>query len=199
MNDARYHNGEELSRRFASGDRDAFAFVYQKYVRSLIAHTAKTIRRKEDCEEIVQEAFESLWIRREQLHGVTSLQAYLFTIVNHKTVDYLRHSVVKKKYEDHFLLFEAVYDTRSEESHDATELHQWVEHVISELPEKCQAAFRLRLGSNMTYREIAERMGISVKTVEKHIAKAMEVLRAAKVRKSSLSAIVIWTLCSLFS
>ena len=68
----------------------------------MLSYVRRSIPVKEDCEEIVQEVFESLWIKHEGLHHVTALRAYLFKMVKYKIVDYIRHSLVKKKYRVEF-------------------------------------------------------------------------------------------------
>ena len=179
MNQFRDYTDQELIALLIQGDKQAFTIIYKENASALLNYVRRSIPVKEDCEEIVQEVFESLWIKHEELHHVTALRAYLFKMVKYKIVDYIRHSLVKKKYEEHYILFETVYENLSEAMNDPTDFQLLLDKSISELPDRCQAAFRLRLHDNLPYKDIAERMQISTKTVEKHISAALQHLRSA--------------------
>ena len=163
---------------FVTGDRSAFARIYHAHFSELYRYAHGTISDKEECEEIIQDIFVSLWRRRESLPPLTSLRAYLFSMVRYKIVDYLRRNNVRRRFEEHYRLFESVYDTAPEES-TADELLVLMEKKIEELPSRCRQAIRLRL-EDLSYKDIAVRMNISVSTVEKQIVRAMEHLRTLK-------------------
>ena len=171
------HTDLELVSLLKQGDRIAFAYVYNKNITGLLAYVRRSISLKEDCEEIVQDVFESLWSRRETLHHVTSIRGYLFKMVKYKIVDYLRHSLVKKRYEEHYVFFAEVFENLNDSFEETSNFQVLVEKRISELPNRCQTAFRLRLHDNLPYKEIADRMKISTSTVEKHISTALQHLR----------------------
>lgn len=178
MNRYRDYSDAELIALLIQGDRQAFAAIYNENASALLHYVRRSIAVKEDCEEIIQEAFESLWVKHEGLHHITSLRAYLFKMVKYKIVDYLRHSMVKRRYEEHYILFEAVYDNINEAMNDPADFQRLLDKRISELPDRCQVAFRLRLYDNLPYKDIAQRMKISTSTVEKHISAAIHHLRS---------------------
>lgn len=158
------------------GSRKAFEAIYHTYAAALINFAQKSIPTKEDCEEIVQEVFESLWAKHQTLHHLTSLRPYLFKMVKYKIVDYIRHSAVKKKYEAHYLLF-ARADNLTHTARDPAEIQSLIDKSVGTLPDRCQTAFRLRFDENLSYKDIAVHMNISTKTVEKHISAALHHLR----------------------
>lgn len=166
------------------GNRKAFEEIYHAYAVALINFARKSIPNKEDCEEIVQEVFESLWAKHATLQHLTSMRAYLFKMVRHKIVDYIRHSAVKKKYEAHYLLFARV-DNSDPAKSDRSEIHELIDHSVRTLPDRCQTAFRLRFDENLSYKDIADHMNISTKTVEKHISAALQHLRNACQRAAA--------------
>ena len=168
----------QLVSSLVTGDREAFAIIYRTYASALINYARKSIPAKEDCEEIVQEVFESLWARHEVLHHVTVLRTYLFKMVRYKIVDYIRHSLVKKRYEAYYILFEAVPDDLHQIWTDPSEIQLLIDKGVSGLPERCQTAFRLRYDDNLPYKDIAVLMNISCRTVEKHISSALQHLRS---------------------
>ncbi len=82
------HSDTELAALLSTGDKDAFESIYRRYGSGLYRYARKNITVKEDCEEIIQEVFESLWARRESLGNVTALGAYLYQIVKYKVIRY---------------------------------------------------------------------------------------------------------------
>ncbi|MBX2894738.1 MAG: RNA polymerase sigma-70 factor [Cyclobacteriaceae bacterium] len=168
------------------GDSKAFAMIYERYVPELFRFLTKNIKDKSDCEEIVQDVFVSLWERREALE-VDSLRAYLFTSVKYKVIRYIKHQMVKRKYEEHFRNFEATYvaPIEPEKSTPIVPLHALLSESLQGLPDRCREAFQLRLEQNLTNSEIAQRMHISKRTVEDYMSTAFEHLR--KFRKDILN------------
>lgn len=172
------YSEEELLHGLNEGNLVIFKFIYSSYAGELITYARRNISSKEDCEEIIQEVFESLWARHKTLK-IVSLRFYLFRMVKNKIASYFRHKAVVQKYEEHFLIFEAVYDNlnEAEKLSDAT-IPDLIERSIQTLPERCQVAIRLRLSENLSNSEIAERMNISRKTVENYIFTVLTHLRA---------------------
>ena len=179
MNSIRQHTDQELITLLIQGDRQAFTTIYRENATDLITYVKRSVSVKEDWEEIVQDAFESLWTKHEGLHHVTELRAYLFKMVKYKIVDYLRHSLVKRKYEEHYLLFETVYDNLNDQVNEGIDFQALLDRSIGQLPTRCQVAFRLRIHENLPYKDIAERMEISTSAVEKHISAALQHMREA--------------------
>jgi len=160
-----------------SGDERSFDVIYRKYAEDLYRYARKNIDSKEDCEEIIQDIFESLWSRHDQLGHVTELKAYLFRMVKYKIIRYFQHNTVKKRYAEHYKLFEAVYDTASSEERDNETLQHLIENGLKKLPERCQLAVRLRLNENLSNSDIAKRMNIKKSTVENYMVTAVSHLR----------------------
>jgi len=179
MNPYQNHSDSELIALIIEGEKNVFEVIYQKYALDLYRFARKNIPLKEDCEEIVQDVFESLWVKRTGLQHLTSLRPYLFKMVKYKIVDYLRHSLVRRKYEEHYLLFEDVYDNLTGQINEGIDFQTLLAKSIEELPTRCQTAFRLRISENMAYKDIAETMQISTKAVEKHISAALQHMRDA--------------------
>lgn len=170
---------KQLVERLVRGDRHAFEVIYEAYASCLISYSRRSIPVKEDCEGIVQEIFEWLWAKRDTLHRLNSLRAYLFKMARYKIIDHIRRCRVRKRYEEHYLSFVGKYSTIPDPSNDLSEIHLLIERTVSALPARCQKAFRLRFDDELPYKDIALRMKISTKTVEKHITAALRHLRSA--------------------
>lgn len=168
-----------LLKRLKGGDEEAFEGIYEKYVGILYRYARKNISVKEDCEEIIQDVFVSLWSRHDQLDHVTVLNAYLFRMVKYKVIRYFQHSAVKKRYAEHYLLFEAVYESSSEENKDSHHhITSFIDKGIADLPERCREAVKLRLTEGLSNADIARRMNIRKSTVENYMVIAFKHLRS---------------------
>lgn len=163
-----------------AGDRNAFEFIYRAYAPEIFRHIQRNITLREDCEEILQDIFESLWARHKDLK-IISLRAYLFTMARYKIIRHFRHNKAKRNYARHYILFEVVFDYLHEneqlETIDPAALKSLLDKSLPELPERCQAAFRLRLQENLSNAEIATRMNIKKDTVENYMIRALRHLR----------------------
>lgn len=126
-------------------------------------------------EDIVQEIFVKLWEKREQLSIDTSLKSYLFQSAHNSCLNFLKHLEVEKKYSidiNHFASTKIDHDTLVEE-----ELNLRLYSSIESLPEKCRLVFKLSRFEGLKQQEIANKLGISVKTVKNHIGKALKIIR----------------------
>jgi len=159
------------------GDRRAFEEIYRRYSTLLFRYVADRIFSREDCEEIVQETFVWLWSRRTSLDHVTELRPYLYGIVKHKVFNHIRHNVIKREYAEHFQKFGASVDNSNEELTNLADVLRILDHSISQLPERCQTAFRLSRIDHLPIAAIAEQMKISSRTVENYITQALKHLR----------------------
>lgn len=166
---------EQLFAQVKLGDEAAFQHIYQKYVAKLYASAYNLIRDQVACEEIVQELFIQLWIKRNDLQ-IENLNAYLYTATRNRVLMGLR----TKKIE---LDNAALEFLESHYSADGLirekQLNQEIDEAIQELPEKCREVFILSRKQHLSNREIAELMNISVKTVENQITKAIHKLRGS--------------------
>lgn len=178
MNAYQHDSDEALVAMLITGDAKAFGAIYKRYASQLYRYAQRNISSREECEEIIQGVFESLWTRHKELEHVTVLNAYLFRMVRYKVIHYFRHSNVRKKYIEHYKLFEAVYDSINIEERDPDNIQVMIERSLSELPERCQLAIRLRLTENLSNDDIAKRMNIKKSTVENYMVTAISHLRA---------------------
>lgn len=160
------------------GDRSAFEWVYFRYYPSLLHTAYKKLADEQLAEEAVQDVFVNLWRKRGELDPEGNLDAYLFATLRNRVLHELRTQYNKYK---HLGVWEegmdAVGDSSLEEDLFARETAARLQVIIDSLPHQCKTAFLLSRQQQLSYKEIAEEMGISVNTVEKHIAKALRILR----------------------
>ncbi|OSZ79219.1 RNA polymerase sigma-70 factor [Chitinophagaceae bacterium IBVUCB1] len=153
-----------------------FEKLFKSQYKRLHAYACTILYDEDEAEEIVQQMFVKLWEKKEKLHELQSVNAYLYRAVHNDCMNYLKHEKVKANYRSHAL------HTGSEAASDASDnkLHQLEERLrqaLAELPEQCRTIFQLSRFEELKYREIADRLGISVKTVENQMGKALKLMR----------------------
>lgn len=179
MKELQDHTDLELLALLIAGSGAAFRAIYTRYAAKLYRYARKNIPLKEDCEEIIQEVFESIWLRHEDLTKVTLLEAYLFRMVKYKVIRHIQHSLVKKKYEEHYRFFEDVYDGIAGFEREPSFFQKVVDKGLADLPDRVRMAMKLRLRENLSNEDIACRMNIKKIVVEKYIGIAKKHLRAS--------------------
>lgn len=158
-----------------SGPEVAFEEAFKNNFKSLHAYSHTMLQDEDMAEEIVQTVFLKLWENRERMTIHTSLRAYLYKSVYHESLNYLKHKKVQRKY-----MAETMIDYKQRQGDEVTadnELQRQLQLALRQLPEKCRTVFQLSRFEELRYHEIAERLGISVKTVEAHMGKALRLLR----------------------
>ncbi|WP_121812268.1 RNA polymerase sigma-70 factor [Mucilaginibacter kameinonensis] len=171
------HTDIQLVELFGVGDIDAFEEIYNRYWLKLYAAAYKRLKERETAKEIVQDFFTSFWINREQVKIRTSLQGYLFTSIKYLVLNHKRAEAVRNSYAEILLMVGNSFDNSTEENYYYKELLERVETEVNLLPPKCRNVFELSRKQYKTNKEIAELMGISEKTVENHLTKALRYLR----------------------
>lgn len=129
-------------------------------------------------EEVVQEVFLKLWQQREQIAIATNIQSYLYRAVHNQAVNILNRAKVEQKYQQFARQRTPDYENSPAHKLQAGELQQRIFRVLAGIPEKCRTIFHLSREEELSYKEIAERLGLSVKTVENQMSKALKILRA---------------------
>ncbi|WP_449046550.1 RNA polymerase sigma-70 factor [Parapedobacter sp.] len=157
------------------GPDTAFEEAFKHHFKALHAYAYTVLRDELMAEEIVQTVFLKLWENRERMAIHTSLRAYLYKSVYHESLNYLKHKKVQRKY-----MAEAMAEQQQRQADEVvadSELRRHLHAALLRLPEKCRTVFQLSRFEELRYHEIAERLGISVKTVEAHMGKALKLLR----------------------
>lgn len=167
-----------------NGDRQVFKLIFEAFQPRLYRFLYLKVRNTAQAEDLVQETFFRFWQARTQLRSESGLEVYLFRIAANLTTDFFRRA----KLPTTPLATEALTlpsPQTAESSHEYEQLAQTIAAVVASLPEGPRTAFSLSRYEGLSYAEIAEVMGLSVKTVEKHLGKALHVLRERLGRSSS--------------
>ena len=158
-------------------DQAAFRELYERYWDKLFVTAVHRMGNESEAEEIVQDIFVTLWQRRNELELTASLATYLSVAVKYQVITRLAGLARRKKRDASLALnalpaAESTTDWLSEK-----ELQRQIEQCINNLPEKCRIVFQMSREQHLTNKEIADKLGVSEKTVEGHITKAIRTLR----------------------
>src|ERR1700743_1372524 len=155
----------------------AFKELYGRYWKKLYGEAYKRLKSKESAEEIVQEIFTNLWLKRHSQTITTTVGGYLHSTVSHRVIDRYRQELVKEKYKKAFRVVYSETDNSTEDAIMLRELTYAIETEVSQFPDKCRSVYELSRNEHKTNKEIALQLGISEKTVENHLTKALKRLR----------------------
>ena len=157
------------------GDQDAYKQLFIKYYSPLCEYASQYIS-DDDSEELVQELMLFLWETRENLVIETSLKSYLFISTKHRCLNAIRKNLYHERI--HNQIYEKIKDQFEDpDYYFVNELTENIQKAIENLPETYRKTFAMsRFGEN-TNVQIAQKLGVSVKTVEYRISQALKILR----------------------
>lgn len=168
---------EGIIASLARRDEKIFEQVFKTHVKELNAYAFAIVKDEMAAEEMVQNIFYKLWERPEKLSINGSVAAYLYRAVYNECLNHLKHLKVKKKHEAH-TLHQMKNQTDSASKHlVAKELQSRIRQALERLPEQCRTIFQMSRFEELKYRDIAERLEISPKTVENQMGKALKIMR----------------------
>lgn len=162
-----------------AGDAVAFEALFRAYHAPLCAFAFRYLRARDLAEEIVQEVFLFVWERRETWDVRTSVKNYLFTAIRNAALSYLRHERVVRRREAETVELFGGPSASADAEVGAAETLAAVQRAVGRLPERCRLVFTLQREQGLTYSEVAEVLGISPKTVEVQMGRALKSLRKA--------------------
>jgi RNA polymerase sigma-70 factor (ECF subfamily) len=181
-------NNQHTITSLLAGDEAVFERVYKHFLKPLHVYAISILRDEDVAKGMVQNVFLKLWERRAGLSFSGSLQAYLYGAVYNECLNNLRHQKVK-------LTHQAYVDYTMKDNEttgggmDLLDLKEKLQDALNELPEKCRTVFQLSRFEGLRYKEIADRLDISIKTVEAQMGKALKILRLKLVDYLPL---IIW-------
>lgn len=170
---------DPLALRIKLGDEQAFELLFRRHYVRLSGYVCKFLKDPDLAEEITQEAFIKVWESREDIDPENALQSYLFKIAKNLSLNKLKRIKTESRYLE---IYKYVYiehnDSSALDSLISRELDEKIIDAIGKLPPGCRKVFGLCRNEGLKYREIAEVLHISVKTVETQMSKALRIIRA---------------------
>ncbi len=171
-------NIEKVKKKISKSDESAFRNLFNRYYPRLLNYAFVIIKNHESAQDIVSEVMYSIWERRSKLKEVKCLDTYLYISTRNKTLDYLKknsrlvYTNFDKPYYKEYITH---YNPEKQLLHK--EFFEIIDKAILNLPEKTRLVYRLIKEDGLKYQETADLLGISVKTVNNQLLRAMKVIR----------------------
>ncbi len=153
-----------------------FENLFKEYFEPLCRYALNFVSDNDTSKEIVQDVFINLWNKRETLDTTKPIKSYLYTSIRNRCLNYIRDN---KKFRSNVLDVEiADYDLAFEyDDFEETDLQKKIDNTLDLLPTKCRQIFKLSRFEELKYKEISQKLDISVKTVEAQMSKALRIFR----------------------
>ena len=161
------------------GDMAGYEAIFNRYYNLFLAFVLKFVKDRHAAEDVVQEIFMKLWMHREHLDENRSLYNLLFTMAKHRIYDHfrLKHNlgILHRPLQEYDTVWGG--EDVAGSNYDAEQLQQAIAQTVGTMPPQRQAVFTLSRQESLSRHEIAERLELSVRTVDKHLELALRTIR----------------------
>lgn len=168
---------EQIIESLRQGSYEAFDTLYLRYAPHVEAFAFCMLKNRTEAEDIAHDIFLKLWESRVSMGEVKSFRRYLFTMTRNAIYDYFEHKSVQNRYEQVSIHTERLFTEDVYNKIASEDLLMIIDMAVSQMPEQRRRIFHMSRYENLSYHEIAERLGISTKTVEYHIHAAITELK----------------------
>ena len=163
-------------------DKYSFKVIFNNFYQPLCHLSQHYLEDEDEAKGVVQEAFVKLWEVRNELNPGSNLRNFLFTLVKNNCLNILNRRRILLKHHEKIRWMEMHYQYESlsrlgDNYMEFNELKEKIDLAIQNLPEHCRAVFEMSRFEDLKNREIAEKLGVTQKTVEAHLTKALKILR----------------------
>ena len=190
-------NERELVLRLIDGDEEAFCELYAAYKNRLLYFALKFVKSREFAEDIFQDAFTVVWQTRRFINPEASFSSYLYTIVRNRILNQLRDLANQDKLREQIFSQAVDYTNETKDEILVNDLRQFITRALQQLTPRQREIFEMSREQQMSHREIAESLGISVNTVQESISTSLRTLRTYLKKNSIVGADLILLLICL--
>lgn len=175
----------ELVALIRAGDREAFERLFRAWYRRLADHAARMLGNQDAAEDAVQDVFVAVWDKRAGLPEAAKIPAYLYRAVRNRSLNQIRQQKTRGRWLE-TQNPDPSMPAAAETDLQASEIGAKVQEALAELSPRCREVFLLSRDDGLTYPQIADTLGISIKTVETLMGRALKSLRSqlAAIRPS---------------
>lgn len=171
---------------------EAFEDIFINYYESLYGYAFSILNSELLAEEIASDVFYKLWLKKETIKINVSLAGYLYKSTYHACMDNIRHNKKKKAFKSEMLHQLTESTLNAANNLNTKDFEIFLRNALLALPEQCRTVFQLNRMEELSYKDIANRLGISLKTVEAHMSKALRRLRVSLAEFLTLLIILLW-------
>lgn len=192
---------QTVSRSRAS-DISLFQQLFDSYFQALVTYAFRFVNDWQAAEDIAQDVFMALWMKKEDIDFDQPVKPYLYRAIYNRSINYLNSALMQKRIEGVDTIDELInQEILSYNQHDALllkEITAEINNFVETLPPQCRNVYKLSREENLKNKEIAARLDISEKAVEKHITKALTEIRNHLVHLDILSMLICLVGSSFF-
>lgn len=192
---------QTVSRSRAS-DVSLFQQLFDSYFQVLVTYAFRFVNDWQAAEDITQDVFMALWVKKEDVDFDQPVKPYLYRAIYNRSINYLNSALMQKRIEGVDTIDELInQEILSYNQHDALllkEITAEINNFVETLPPQCRNVYKLSREENLKNKEIAARLDISEKAVEKHITKALTEIRNHLVHLDILSMLICLVGSSFF-
>jgi len=170
-----------LIEKLRAGDPDSFSDIFSAYYKDMFFFAYSFTHELASAEDIVQDTFIKLWEDHEKLYVTVSLKSILLKTVQNKCIDWHRHRKIITNHSSYIINNEPLYEYATDNYLLRSEMEGMIEKALAKLPEKVRESYELNRFEGLKYQEIADKLDVSVRTVEVRISKALELLRKSLI------------------
>ena len=185
MNEKFLNSDVSLVQRLKENDKPAFELIFNRFSKKLYYFTLSYVHSQAESEEIIQNVFVALWENRDMLSEAFPIQNYLYKVTINHIYNYHKHQLVRRRYVKKMIIEGTDEDHEAVQGIFANDLGEIVNKIIGELPLRQQLIFKLSRTEGLCHAEIAQRLGLSVRSVENQIYRAIKYIRE-KLNKESI-------------
>jgi RNA polymerase sigma-70 factor (ECF subfamily) len=178
MNPYSAYSDNELISLLISGDEMSYTEIYHRYKGLIYQHAYRRLKDEDEADDVLQDIFTSLWVRRERLNSSINVPAYLYSALRNKVINIIAHKQVRSEYHN---IFEKITENNSAVTDHRVRLNllqELIEKEVANLPPKMREIFEYSRNQHLSHREIAQKLDISEKTVKNQIHNALKILRS---------------------
>lgn len=170
--------------RLIEGDEDAFCELYATYKNRLIYFVIRFLKSQEYAEDVFQDAFTVVWQSRRFINPDASFSSYLYTIMRNRILNQLRNAANEEKLKESILSQALDYTEDTKREVMLNDLKSLISHALQQLTPRQREIFEMSREAQLSHKEIADKLGISVNTVQEHISTSLKLIRTYLIKYS---------------
>ena len=193
MKDSILYSDEKLMQEIKADNMFAFDVLYKKYSKKLYKFGFCILKSQVESENLIQDVYLNLWENRFKVEKDSSVKSYLFSIAYNSAISIIRKKARESQFIEYLKSLQEINEEPVNLGLEYNELANKIDEIIKGLPPRQREVYLLNRVEGLKYSEIAERLQISVNTIENHMSRALKTIRE-KLDNYSLVAILFWYL-----
>ena len=170
--------------RLIEGDEDAFCELYATYKNRLIYFAMRFLKSREYAEDVFQDAFTVVWQSRRFINPDASFSSYLYTIMRNRILNQSRNAANEEKLKESILSQALDYTEDTKREVMLNDLKSLISHALQQLTPRQREIFEMSREAQLSHKEIADKLGISINTVQEHISTSLKLIRTYLIKYS---------------